>query len=371
MAEQLNHETIRRLRYYQLQSMLRLLDAPKDLLHKPVSAMKDWIVAYAQHSHRPNANEEAMRAFNAVKSGTPPAPAEQRQERVDTAVAEALVKFGEQLAALEKRIDERDAKAYEPIKIEGVVKPKKLKARPHAAFERVTQLASQRVNVLLVGPAGCGKTHLGKQAADALDLEFGSISCSAGMSESQLAGWLLPTGAGGKFEYAPSPFVSLYENGGLFLLDEIDSGDPNTLTFINKAIANDGFFVPQRLKQPFVKRHKDFVCLAAANTYGNGADSMYVGRNQLDAATLDRFRAGTVTMDYDRDLERELIHPQVLKWGWSIREKIGAQRLRRIMSTRVMLDLTKMTEAYKWTEKEWGRSYFSDWSDDERRRVTA
>lgn len=256
------------------------------------------------------------------------------------------------------------------IEIVAAGKATPIKEKTHHVFEKVLQLASQRVNVMLVGPAGCGKTHLGDQIAKALNLPFSSISCSAGMSESQLAGWLLPVGDGGKFDYVSSPFVNCYEKGGVFLLDEIDSGDSNTLTFINKALANSKFFVPQRLKKPEVAKHQNFVAMAAANTFGIGADAMYVGRNQLDAATLDRFRAGMVFMDYDIGLETCLINPSVLEWGLRIREIIKDRRLRRIMSTRTMIELSKMTEAYSWKMPEWESAYFSDWSADERGYVS-
>ena len=46
--------------------------------------------------------------------------------------------------------------------------------------------------------------------------------------------------------------------------------------------------------------------LAAANTWGRGGDQQYVGRNQLDAATLDRFVLSTLHVDYDTDLERDI-----------------------------------------------------------------
>lgn len=286
-----------------------------------------------------------------------------RAERVAVKVATRLV---EEMAP---KILAEVAKTYQPMKIVIGSKSKKMRGVLPECFERMVQLGSQRINTMLVGPAGCGKTYIAAKMAEALNLEFSSISCSAGMSESQLAGWLLPVGSSGKFEYVPAPFVSMYENGGVFLLDEIDSADPNTLTFINKAIANDGFYVPQRHKKPYIKRHKDFVCIAAANTYGNGADALYVGRNQLDAATLDRFRAGMIPMDYDTKVEEALIDPDVLQWGRTIRQSILDNRLRRIMSTRVMIDLTKMKAGYKWGKKEWDESYFVDWSADERRRV--
>lgn len=272
---------------------------------------------------------------------------------------------------IKKRIEE----IYPPQKTIVVNKPKNIKLEfgedehVHEAFEKVLQLANARKNIMLTGPAGCGKTHLGGQVARALGLEFGHVSCSMGMSESQLAGWLLPIGEAGKFEYVPAPFVKLYKNGGLFLLDEFDNADPNLAVFFNTAIANGEISIPQNIGENVVKKHPDFVCVAAANTFGNGPDAIYVGRNQLDAATLDRFRCGIIEMDYDPKVEHAIVDKDVLTWGVSIREKIRSNRLRRIMSTRFLKDMTDMKLAYKWQQKDWEQVYFADWTEDERKKV--
>ena len=234
----------------------------------------------------------------------------------------------------------------------------------HAVFERVAKLAALRKNILLVGPTGCGKTALAGQTAEALKLPFASISCSAGMSESHLRGWLLPTGDAGKFEYVPSDFIRVYENGGVFLLDEIDASDENVLVVLHQALSNDGFFLPQRTANPWVKRHPDFVCIAAANTYGHGADRMYVGRNALDAATLDRFIAGTTPMDYDPKLEEALCHPEALAFIREMRAVIAQHRLQRVASTRVALDFSQMLAA-GFTMDDCKASYFAGWTRDE------
>jgi cobaltochelatase CobS len=168
----------------------------------------------------------------------------------------------------------------------------KIEGKAHAKFARVLKLAAARRNVLLVGPAGTGKTHLAQQVAQALGLDFAFISCSAGMSEGQLMGRLVPTGEGGKFEYLRSEFVRCYEEGGVFLFDEMDAADSNTMIVINSALANGHMAVPNRPESPVARKHPDFVCIAAANTFGTGADRQYVGRNQMDEATLDRFRIG-------------------------------------------------------------------------------
>jgi midasin (ATPase involved in ribosome maturation) len=98
-----------------------------------------------------------------------------------------------------------------------------VEGKAHTALPRCIRLAAARRNLLLVGPAGSGKMHLAAQVADALGLAFAHISCSADMSEGQLTGRLLPVGDGGRFEYVRSEFVRCYEDGGVFLFDEIDA----------------------------------------------------------------------------------------------------------------------------------------------------
>lgn len=234
-------------------------------------------------------------------------------------------------------------------------------------FQDILTSAMVGLNILLVGPAGCGKTHLAHQVAEALGRQFASISCTAGMSESALTGWMLP-GDGGSFEYVPSDFVTMYEQGGVFLFDEVDAADPNTLLFINQALANGSFYLPQRKGRSLVKRHTDFVCIAAANTFGTGANMVYAGRERLDESTLDRFRAGTVLLDYDTKFERSSVDPEVLAWGWAVRKRINETRLSRVLSTRFLLDATKLVKAGR-TLEQIKATYFVGWKADERAKV--
>lgn len=364
---QFTRYTMKRLRRYQCITMAQMLGYPSSK-SKNKSDTIEWVHNFAHEDEEKN--QRAWTTFFSVRDGKvvqpDAAPAAEvnldaikieLQEHVDNFMAESL------------RTAESKMGTHRPVEVITGGTKKKLKDVLPAVFDKTIALASQRVNVLMTGPAGCGKTWLGAKIAEALNMTFGSISCSAGMSESQLAGWLLPTAKAGQFEYVASTFVKCYETGGVFLFDELDAADPNALTFINSAIANDGFHIPQRFKKPFVKKHKDFICLAAANTYGHGADTMYVGRNQLDAATLDRFRAGMIIMDYDSNVEQSLVEADVLAWGLKIREHIKTHNLRRVMSTRLLLDLSKMKRAYKWDKPKWEQTYFADWTKDEMRRV--
>jgi MoxR-like ATPase len=248
-------------------------------------------------------------------------------------------------------------------------KAKKVDGYVHEKFEDILTLAAARINIMLIGPAGCGKTYIASQVAKALGLRSGSVSLTAGASEGHLTGRLLPIGDAGKFEYVPARFVDFYENGGLFLLDEVDAADSNMLLVINQAIANGSFEVPTRVGNEVVKKHKDFICMAAANTYGTGENRLYVGRNQLDEASLDRFRAGQIEMDYDKNIEKMLVPDDELREAaWTIRDKVNANKMRRIVSTRFMLDGLKLRAA-GWTVNKILGQLTCGWKADELTKV--
>jgi cobaltochelatase CobS len=253
-----------------------------------------------------------------------------------------------------------------PVKIEGL---------KHDAFDEVVKLLTIGMPVFLPGPAGCGKSHLAEQVAKALGQNFASISCTAGMSESQLLGRSLPTGDAGQFTFCSTPFLDCYENGGVFLFDEMDAADPNVLLVINSALANGFLSVPARHEKPVAVKHPDFRCIAAANTFGKGADRQYCGRNPLDESTLDRFRIGTIPVDYNRELERQLWKKyavagmdNVLEAIWKYRDAVAANRLERCVSTRFIVQAAEVTRLG------FGLSYiesklFAGWRADEIQKV--
>ena len=71
------------------------------------------------------------------------------------------------------------------------------------------------------------------------------------------------------------------------MLDEMDASIPEVLVILNAAIANRYFDFPAPIG--YVEANPNFRVIAAGNTTGHGADFEYVGRNQLDGASLDRF----------------------------------------------------------------------------------
>jgi hypothetical protein len=185
----------------------------------------------------------------------------------------------------------------------------------HRLMPKLLALVAAGAQPMLIGPAGTGKSHAARAVAETLGFAFGAASLSAGVSESTLLGWLLPVGESGRFDYVPSPFVSLYESGrSVFLLDEIDAASPDMLVIANSALANGGFSVAQRFAAPYVTRGEHAVIIAAANTV-DGADEMYSARSQIDAATLNRFYP--LSWQHDAKLERALAHLPARQTYWT------------------------------------------------------
>ncbi|TCO56781.1 AAA family ATPase [Actinocrispum wychmicini] len=189
-------------------------------------------------------------------------------------------------------------------------------ATHHKLSDVITSLMAGE-HVLMVGPAGTGKSTIAEQAAEGLGLKSYSISLSPQTPASQLLGYMQATG-----DYVPSLFREAYEHGGLFHFDEMDNAHPSVLAVVNAALANGHMAFPDQM----VKRHKDFRAIASANTYGRGATRSYVGRQAIDAATLDRFSVETI--EVDETLENELCHSTGLETDQVERVLTFVRRLR-------------------------------------------
>lgn len=110
--------------------------------------------------------------------------------------------------------------------------------------------------------------------------------------------------------------------------------------------------------------------IATANTFGRGANRSYAGRNQLDEATLDRFRIGTVECDYDATIEAALCPDEQLRTiCQNMRRRIREYGLRRIMSTRFIEDAYIMRLVAQWSIPQIVATFFEGWTEDEMAKV--
>ncbi len=247
-------------------------------------------------------------------------------ERSTQAAKETIEAWGSDFKArLESEL--KAAKANLPtltVKI-GDKSEVKLSRQASPYLERLIVNAKLGLHSMLVGPAGCGKTSMSEQLAEALSLPFYSVCLTAGASETWLFGRQTPNG------FVEGPFSKAYRNGGVFLADEMDAADANLLLSINTALSHHELSNP--MSGETIKRHKDFVFIAAANTNGKGATHVYTGRSRLDAATLDRFVI--ITVDYDLEVE-SLVCPdkRIVKFLLDVRKELKDASQDEFISTR-------------------------------------
>ena len=191
--------------------------------------------------------------------------------------------------------------------------------RPHKMFERVLKSVARRKHVWICGQAGSGKTTVAGQVAQALDLPYQEVSLGPATSQWDLFGFPSPTG---QYVEPATSIRKVYEFGGVLMLDECDNANASVLTAMNSALANGHATFPDAR----VARHPDFVCIAGANTFGRGADRLYVGRNQIDAATLDRFKF--INFDVDEEAELDWAGHDQKEWV------LFVQKVRRLATER-------------------------------------
>ena len=197
----------------------------------------------------------------------------------------------------------------------------------HEKFSQILTCLKAKVNIALVGAAGSGKTTCVKEVAKALSLNFYSKSVSAQTGTHEFFGYQDANG-----NYVSTDFRKAFQEGGVFLLDEFDAGNPNVLATLNQATANEECSFADGM----VNKHEDFIVVMAGNTFGHGATSEYVGRNKIDAATLDRF--AFIQFNYDEELELNIApNKDWCRKVQAIRKVVEKKKIRTIVSPRATI----------------------------------
>lgn len=200
----------------------------------------------------------------------------------------------------------------------------------HKDYATVLSVIAAGVNIAAVGPAGSGKSTLFEHAAADLGLDY--YFQGAVQQEHKVLGYMDANGV-----YQRTQFRDAYEHGGLFVFEEFDGSGAKALLAINNAVAGNWCDFPDGK----VAKHEKFVCVMAGNTFGTGASRQYVGRQQLDAATLDRF--AFIEIGYDEDLEFKIAAPyfeQSDAWVRHVqmfRRRVEKQGIRHVVSPRASI----------------------------------
>lgn len=255
------------------------------------------------------------------------------EEEMNDSISKISDKLRTKMAVLENQFKE----IPKTINIGTVEKPSNKLV--HSAFDTIIKVlnSSKRINknIMLVGPCASGKSSLCEDVASYYKLDFYPMSVGLQTTKSDLLGFINAKG-----DYVTSPVRQAFENGGVLLLDEFDATHAGTVTILNGMLANDICAFPDKI----VRKHKDFICIVACNTYGRGATLEFTGRNRLDTATLDRFIC--IQVNYDESLEKKLTNND----GWfriikNIRRNIDKHGLKVAVSPRASMQGADLLDA--------------------------
>ncbi len=230
----------------------------------------------------------------------PGQPEEPDPSEVDKKIKELIEAVKREKKELEENIPEIEPKNKEYIKPD--------------IWDEVYKLVKAGQNVLIFGPAGCGKSRLAQEIAHTLDANFFTISFSGGLRYSQVYGSTHIKD--GNSEWVPSAFIKAIQEPGLILLDELCSCDAEVAKGINAITEpNSRSWLSPNGR---VKVHEGVKFIACDNTSGRQINRQYTGSQRQDDSTLDRFPL-TFHMNYDPTVEKQIVKAFGIKSADSIK----------------------------------------------------
>ena len=198
----------------------------------------------------------------------------------------------------------------------------------HKQHETVRTYLEAGLYPLLVGQAGTSKTTTAIAVAKEMDKTLYALSMTRQTSLAHIIGFKSVDGT-----YVPTQFRDAFENGHLFLLDELNAADPNVLLCFN-TIENGFMSFPDQV----VYMHEDFRLLATSNPEED--NMIYTGRSKLDFATKNRFI--DVPMELDLKLEVAITDKSSAKMAQAARKALKDYGISRHVTMRDTLKYHKI-----------------------------
>ena len=212
--------------------------------------------------------------------------------------------------------------------------------------------------VTVRGPAGNGKTLGAGTVLKALGFTVYEMDCTDSTTAETLIGGLYPVTnkKGMSMEFRDGIFSKAFKDPkAAILLNEFDALDPRIGMVLQSALHRARQGGKRVLSCP---DHPDGTITAAGecpivvtmNTWGGGATREYVGRNAIDAASMDRFDS-IIDTNYDQEIAiltasgyTQDTAKMVVDNARDLRNKIDSKNLRIVLSTRRLLNIAETME---------------------------
>lgn len=210
-----------------------------------------------------------------------------------------------------------------------------------------------RNNMLLMGPAGCGKTALIEQTAARLGWPVWAVSCSGKVRTSTWLGGMALTD--GSTHWQDGPLLLALRHGGVFLADEVTRLEASEQMALVRILDGGSFVVPETGET--IVPHRLFRFVATGNSGGHGdASGAYAGERISSVAFLDRFirlQVSYLSEEQEGALIRaaapslpDLAVKAVLSLASAVRAQTADGGLRICASTRSIMAFAREIEGY-------------------------
>lgn len=218
---------------------------------------------------------------------------------------------------------------------------------------------NSKKNISVQGHAGTGKTTSFMTFAAKHGLEFGSMSCNAGVEPSQFFGRFVPN-AEGKLEWRDGLFTHFFRHGGVLVIDEANFLPQKIASVLHGVLDDRRVLTLLEHEGEVISAHPN---LLIAMCYNDG----YKGTSKFNEAFADRFWI-KLNFEYDTSIEKKFIPSEtLLDIAKSMRNDAIAGVYETPVSTRLLKQFVDLAQnlSYEFAVE----NFVNSFRDDERASV--
>jgi len=265
---------------------------------------------------------------------------EKREEREEKGEEEKEEKREEEKKGEERKEEreerEEDLSAYIPKEDNEYIARKIGKTTD---IEILKKCFENKINVLLVGKTGAGKTHAARRLAYELKMPYMRVNANGAITPEDLIGQYIPDG-NGHFKWKDGVLTKFVRYGGIFVLDEINSAPAEVLFVLHSLLDDERKIVLTQKDGEVVKANDKFMFIATMNPT---EEAIYEGTKELNAALKDRFGV-VLYYDYDEAIERKIIKSEYVR---EVMKKLReSEEIETPISTRMGIEYEKAIELF-------------------------
>lgn len=218
--------------------------------------------------------------------------------------------------------------------------------------------------IALVGPAGNGKTSTAEAVLEAIGYEYEVLDATEFIEPADIVGAMsFRQEESGKAEevWRDGILTKCFRSGKALIINEFDALNPRAAMCLQSAFQDKGHNGRGRYvtlagnkDESRVYPTGDCPVILTMNTYGTGATRQYVGRNALDAASLDRITVISTGYENEEAILTgrgygKKTADKLVKWAKKVRTEIDRNEFTVILSNRTLLRMAQTIERFGWT----------------------